>query len=148
MIVFAPSPFTGLFRVAATSGSVPEDVTSLDTSRHEDSHRWPEFLPDGHHLLYLARTSDRSKSEIHLASIEKSQPLVIGPANGNPVYAQSGFLLYPRGNVVLAQPFDADRFRISGEPVAVADQVSASGNIDYASFSASANGVFTYIRDR
>ena len=145
VIVFAPSPFTGLLRVAATGGT-PVAATKLDTPRHEDSHRWPQFLPDGRHFLYLARTSDRSSSEIHLASLDTAESTSVVRANGNPVFAASGFLLYPRGGILLAQPFDADHFRVSGEPVAVADQVSANGNVDFSAFSASANGVLAYKR--
>ena len=145
VIVFAASPFTGLLRVAATGGA-PVALTKLDTSRHEDSHRWPQFLPDGRHFLYLARTSDRSSSEIHLASIDTPKPVSIVRADGNPVYAAAGFLLYPRGNTLVAQPFDADHFRILGEPVTIADQVSANGNVDSSAFSVSATGILAYKR--
>jgi len=144
-IVFAPSTYTGLFRVAATGGA-PVAVTKLDTSRYEDSHRWPQFLPDGRHFLYLARTSDRSSSEIHVASIDSTEAISIVRADGNPVFAPSGFLLYPRGNILVAQPFDADHFRVFGEPAIVADQISINGAVDFASFSASGNGVLTYKR--
>jgi serine/threonine protein kinase/Tol biopolymer transport system component len=145
VIVFAPSPSTGLLRVAATGGA-PVAATKLDTARHEDSHRWPQFLPDGRHFLYLARTSDPTTSEIHLASIDTAESMSIVRANGNPTFAPSGFLLYPRGDVLVAQPFDADHFRVSGEPVTVADQVSANGNVDFSTFSMSANGVLVYKR--
>jgi Tol biopolymer transport system component len=145
VIIFAPSPFTGIFRVAATGGA-PVPVTKLDSSRHEDSHRWPHFLPDGRHFLYLARTSDRSGSEIQITSIDKGEPVNVVHANGNPAYASSGFILYPSGNLVVAQPFDSDHLHVSGEPVTIADQVSANANVDRSSFSVSANGVLAYQR--
>jgi dipeptidyl aminopeptidase/acylaminoacyl peptidase len=66
-------------------------------------------------------------------------------ANGNAVYVPSGFLLYPRGNALVALPFDADHLRTSGEPITIADQVSWKGNVDYASFTASANGLLAYM---
>jgi len=43
----------GLQSVSA-SGGLPVAVTALDASRIEVSHRWPYFLPDGHHFIYLA----------------------------------------------------------------------------------------------
>ncbi|HET9409822.1 MAG TPA: protein kinase [Candidatus Sulfotelmatobacter sp.] len=144
VIVFAPSPYTGLFRVAATGGPSVQ-LTRLDTSRHEDSHRWPRFLPDGRHFLYLARTSNRSTSEIRVASIASIDILSIVPADGNSVYVAPGFLLYPRSNLLMAQPFDAARLRTSGEPIIVADQVSWNGNVDYTSFTASDNGSLAYM---
>ena len=138
VIVFVPSPYTGLFRVAAAGGG-PAALTKLDTARREDSHRWPQFLPDGRHFLYLARTSDRANSEIRVASLDSQDVLTIVRANGNPVYVPTGFLLYPRGNALIAQPFDPGHLPTSGEPVTIADQVSSNGNVDYASFTASAD---------
>ena len=49
-IVFAPDATGGLSRVAAAGGA-PVQVTTLDTSSGESSHRWPHFLPDGRHFL-------------------------------------------------------------------------------------------------
>ncbi len=51
-IVFTPSSTQPLFRVSA-AGGVPEPASKLDTSRSENSHRWPSFLPDGKHFLIL-----------------------------------------------------------------------------------------------
>ena len=145
MIVFAPSPVTNLYRIAATGGT-PAAVTKLDTARHEDTHRWPQFLPDGRHFLYLARTLDINSSEIHVGSTDSAQPMSVVGAMGNPVYAADGYLVYPRGNLLVAQTFDTDRFRVSGEAVPIADQVLFNGNVNYASFSLSANGVLVFKR--
>jgi tRNA A-37 threonylcarbamoyl transferase component Bud32 len=43
----------GILRIPA-SGGTPEQVTILDASRHEGTHRWPYFLPDGNHFLFMA----------------------------------------------------------------------------------------------
>jgi eukaryotic-like serine/threonine-protein kinase len=145
VIVFAPSPLGGLFRVPATAGT-PVAVTKLDTARHEDTNRWPRFLPDGRHFLYLARTTDIVSSEIRVGSIDSAKPVSVVGAAGNPLYAPPGYLLYPQGNLLLVQPFDADRLRVSGESVPIADQVSFNGNVNYSSFSVSANGVLAYTR--
>jgi serine/threonine protein kinase/Tol biopolymer transport system component len=145
VIVFAPSPLGGLFRVPATGGA-PVAVTKLDTARHEDTNRWPGFLPDGRHFLYLARTTDIGSSKIRVGSIDSAEPVSIVGAAGNPLYVPPGYLLYPQGNLLVVQPFDADRFRVSGETVPIADQVSFNGNVNYSSFSVSANGVLAYTR--
>src|SRR5262249_17258908 len=130
-----------IFRVSAGGGSaVP--VTKMDFSQHEDSHRWPQFLPDGRHFIYLARTVDRSTSKIHLGSLDNATPVNIVQADGNAAYS-SGYLLYPRGNVVVGQPFDLSGFQVSGEAVTVAD-VSTNRNVDCSAYSVSANGVLLY----
>jgi len=54
LILFAPRGLGGLVVVDA-NGGVPRPVTQLDTTLHEVTHRYPYFLPDGEHYLYLAR---------------------------------------------------------------------------------------------
>ena len=45
----------GLSRVSADGGTV-EPATLLDPAHGENSHRWPVFLPDGIHFLYVVRS--------------------------------------------------------------------------------------------
>ncbi len=51
-ILFTPNVTEPIFRVPA-SGGTPVQVTELDSSRGEVSHRYAELLPDGKHFLYL-----------------------------------------------------------------------------------------------
>ncbi len=46
-----------IYKVPA-SGGTPVAVTALDESRSEDSHRLPQFLPDGNHFIFLVRAAD------------------------------------------------------------------------------------------
>jgi len=52
VILFSPAPTASLMRVSA-SGGAPVPITKLDPALHT-SHRWPFFLPDGKHFLYIA----------------------------------------------------------------------------------------------
>ena len=45
-----------------TNGGVAVAVTKIDQARHT-SHRWPFFLPDGKHFLYVAINHDSVQSE-------------------------------------------------------------------------------------
>src|SRR5262249_14898756 len=52
-ILFSPSlGNSGLYEVNA-SGSGLKQVTTLDNDKQEATHRWPFFLPDGDHFLYV-----------------------------------------------------------------------------------------------
>src|SRR5262249_25573690 len=51
VIVFAPRNRTALYRVPAGGGE-PEPLTKFEGE--EGSHRWPVFLPDGRHFLFVA----------------------------------------------------------------------------------------------
>src|SRR5581483_9946947 len=53
---------------------VAHAVTQLDRAAREQTHRWPTFLPDGKHFLYVARAdADASRPGVlYLASIDSS----------------------------------------------------------------------------
>jgi eukaryotic-like serine/threonine-protein kinase len=70
-IVFSPATQDRLYRVNINGGT-PTSITTLDNTQHT-SHRWPFFLPDGKHFLYLAINHDSSKSAndtVYYASID------------------------------------------------------------------------------
>jgi hypothetical protein len=51
-IIFTPGIFDGLYRIKASGGERIQ-LTVLDSARGENSHRWPFFLPDGKHYVYM-----------------------------------------------------------------------------------------------
>jgi Tol biopolymer transport system component len=115
-IVFTPDTQVGLFRVSAGGGS-PLPVTHVDTSLHT-SHRWPFFLPDGKHFLYLAVTHDASRSQndaVYFASLDGKENRLLLRATSNAVYA-SGYLLFARASQLVAQPFDPSSGQLSRQP--------------------------------
>ncbi len=60
-IVFAGSFRAGLSIVPAGGGE-PKQLTSLDSSRNEKSHRFPVLLPGGRTLLFLAQTAEGARA--------------------------------------------------------------------------------------
>jgi hypothetical protein len=71
MIVYAPDVNGALYRVPARGG-VPALTTSI--SGEGESHRWPFFLPDGKHFLYIADgvySADKGKG-IYAGSTESN----------------------------------------------------------------------------
>jgi len=131
-----------LVRVSASNGAV-SDETVLDASRGEVSHDYPEFLPDGKHYIYLARTTGNFRewtSYIGTLGSEERRPLP-GIRTGVK-YSPSGHLLFLRGDALMAQRFDPDRLALSDEATRVAESV-LGGRIN--SFSTSANGSLAYV---
>jgi eukaryotic-like serine/threonine-protein kinase len=148
VIVFSPDGEGGLFRVSAEGGAVTA-VTTVDRARHENSHRWPQFLPDGRHFLYLNLNDDLSKSAIYVSSLESKQSTRLVDSPWMAAYAPSpnraaGHLLFVREGTLMAQPFDPDRLALSGEPVLVAEKVVAPDPNESAYFSVSDNGVLAH----
>ncbi len=144
VIVFAAGPTGPLSRVTQ-GGGTPERVTTLDESRQETTHRWPWFLPDGDHFLYFARSRTAGKSGVFVQSLRTGRRELVLATGTNAVYS-SGYLLFMREAALVAQPFDADRLTLSGEPTIVADHVQ-SESFNKGNFSVSGNGILAYLPD-
>jgi serine/threonine protein kinase/Tol biopolymer transport system component len=135
IILFTPDFFTGLYRLSVAGGT-PVEVTKTDPVRLESSHRWPLFLPDGRHFLYLAGnfSGHIENNEIFLGSLDSTKKRSIVAASSNVAYAEPGYLLYMRDTSLVAQKFDAHNFVLSGEPHTISDEVQYFPQTDLALF--------------
>ena len=141
VILLTPDTQAGLVRVSANGGT-PVPVTKLDRTRHT-SHRFPFFLPDGKHFLYLAINHDSAQAEndaVYFASLDgtENRPLFRSPANA--IYA-SGFVLFARGSQLMAQKFDPSSGKLSGDPQVVANGVANDLSTWHMAASASGDGL-------
>ena len=118
-------------------------MTKPDTSRLETTHRWPVFLPDGKHFLYLAAnfTGHREVNAIFLGSLDSQERHQIVNTSANAAYADPGYLLYMRDQTLVAQRFDPRRFVLDGEPHTVSEEVLYFPQVDRAVFSVSSGEV-------
>jgi serine/threonine protein kinase/Tol biopolymer transport system component len=139
-ILFAPSPTSALFSVSATAGGPPTPVTHVDGSRQEISHRFPVFLPDGRHFLYLVQ----SPTTIAIGSLDSKQTKRLLRADAKALYAPPGYLLFVRQSALFAQPFDATRLELSGDSFRIVERLSTVPSLGHAAFSVSDNGVLAY----
>jgi serine/threonine protein kinase len=135
IILFSPSFFSGLYRLSVAGGT-PVEVTKPDPARFETSHRWPVFLPDGRHFLYLAAnfSGQFDKNKIYLGSLDSDEKRPIVSASSNVAYADPGYILYMRDNALVAQKFDARSYVLSGEARALSDEVQYFPQTDLALF--------------
>jgi serine/threonine protein kinase len=144
LIVFSPAPAAPMVRVSANGGTaVP--ITKVDAAQFT-SHRWPFFLPDGKHFLYLAIHHDHAKSAnntLNYASIDGHDDRPLFRSQSNAVYA-AGFLLFARGSQLMAQPFDPGTGTLSGEPQSVAKGVMNDSNTWHMDASASDDGLLVF----
>jgi dipeptidyl aminopeptidase/acylaminoacyl peptidase len=79
---------------------------------------------------------------MYVGSLDSSKTKRIFPHNAHTVYAPPGYLLFVQEQTLLAQPFDAERLEVTGEPVPIADPVG-SFRVRGA-FSVSENGTLAY----
>ena len=137
-IIFARDALGALSRVSS-SGGTPAELTKLDTSRSEAGHRWPVFLPDGKHFIYLAANfSGRPGiNAIFLGSLDSTEKRFLVGTSANAFYSEPGFLLYMRDKTLVAQSFDLRHFALSGEPHTLSDEVLYFPQVYRAAFSVS-----------
>ena len=123
-IVFSADTRVPLMRVASTGG-IPANITSVDRSQ-QTSHRWPFFLPDGEHFLYLALNHDPALSAndtVYYASLDGRENHPLLHSHSNVIYA-AGFLLFAEGDELMAQPFNPGSGTLSGTPMTVAKGIA------------------------
>lgn len=143
VILFAPDIYESIYRVPASGGKVVA-VTKVDRSQHS-THRWPFFLPDGKHFLYLAAQhtgSQEGNASVYAASLDGGSPKLILHSSGSVLFS-SGNLLYYREGSLMAQEFDPDRLELRGGATLIGPVLREGGNWG-AIASASQNGVLVY----
>ena len=140
----------GIVRVSAKGGT-PEIVVPAKSG--EIAHG-PQMLPGGDALLFtlgderVAPAARWDQARIVVQSLKSGERRTIVPAGRDARYLPSGHLVYALGGRVMAVRFDAKRLATVGDPVAVVENVRASGSTGTAQFSVSANGSLAYVSGR
>jgi len=144
VIVFTPDAQLGrgLYRVSA-SGGTPTRISIPDAGRGEQSHRWPMFLPDGTHYLYMAAnfTGQKGVNAIFVGSLDSNEKIFVVEATANAAYAGSSYLLFSREKTLLAQRLDLKRFALIGEPTAILTEIQFQPQVRRAVYAVSDNGM-------
>ncbi len=131
------------------SGGAPQQIVKLEAGEEADG---PQMLPGGGAVLFtLARTEDGAarwdNARIVIQSLTSNErSLVLERANSGQ-YLATGHLVYARGGVVFAVPFDVQRKQVIGQGTAVIEGVRrAPGSATAgAQFAISNNGHLFYI---
>jgi Tol biopolymer transport system component len=144
VIVFAPEALGRLARVPADGGELVE-VAKPDSTRHETGLRFPCFLPDGKHFLYVSLPRKQHGFDVYVGSLDSREHRRIMAARGAPVYAGRGYLLFALGDRIVAQRFDLSGLRPVGDVLPLGDAPHLSSFDGAPLVSASANGVLAHV---
>jgi len=139
-----------LSRVSANGGT-PVPVTQAGYNAEVSiSDRWPFFLPDGNHFLYLHSPtgSGNDRNEVRFSSLDGSGQKVLLTGRYYSVAYAEGWLLAGRSGVLVAQRLDPANGKLSGDVIQLDDNLQIDDNTASATFSASQNGVLVYVRGR
>jgi eukaryotic-like serine/threonine-protein kinase len=117
-----------LWRVPAAGGT-PQRVLEPDTAGGELGLAWPTILPGSRTVLYAVRYGGRFEDwTIHAVELQTGKTKVLLRGATNPLYSQTGHLLYMVGPVLYAVRFDASRVETQGDSLLVLEGVLAKGS--------------------
>jgi len=142
-ITFVPNSADVLRQVSDERG-VPRPLTQLE--KGDTAHRWPEVLPGGKAVVFVATSSVASVANDRLVvrSIQTGEQRDLGQGGTYPRYMPSGHLIYTRGTTLVAVPFDPDRLEIKGSAIPVVEGVAVSPT-GASQFSISTTGSLIYV---
>ena len=144
-IVFGGPETAGLSRVSG-SGGKPAPLTTLDKTRGESSHRWPDLLPGGKWVLFTIGLEDAPYEEarIDAVSLETGERRAILSNASFARYSPDGRLLFVRGGHLHAVRFDPDRLVMLGTPEVVLDPVRFNRRNGGSHLAVARSGILVY----
>ena len=143
VILFVPANSRGIYRVSAEGGGEPVAVTQLDTPR-QLAHRFPNFLPDSRHFFYWV-SGEPEVNGVWIGDLESDDTRRLIEADMAAVFAPPDHMLYVRQGRLFAQRFNPQTLQVTGDPVAVAEQVDRDPALVLRpALSAASNGSLAY----
>ena len=139
VILFSPASEGALVRISSGGGEMTP-VTTLDAGRHEASHRFPCFLPDGDHFLFVTLPSGPNGWDTFVGSLKSKSVKKVLTAGSAATFAEPGYLVFARDGRVMAQRFDTGRLELKGDAVAIGNLPDYSDIDAEPPVSASRNG--------
>jgi eukaryotic-like serine/threonine-protein kinase len=150
VILFAPDVGGPIWRVNS-DGSHAEPFTDKLLATGQDSHRWPLFLPDGEHFLFLkarfGSEEDGRASGIYLGSLSGKDLTLLINIRSNPGYAEGNLLYVDDKKSLVAVPLDLSKGSISGDARVIVEKVAYQPSVYRAAFTAAADGTVIYNRN-
>lgn len=142
-ILFSPKGAggAGLYRISERGGEATP-VTALDRTHAEISHLFPQFLPDGHHFIYLERSPRAKSANVYIASMNSKERKPILHELTPVRFIEPGYLLFVRNDKLMIQHFDKDRFELIGDALPIAGNLSDT--LSGPNFSVSQNNILVY----
>ena len=143
-IVAALELSSGLSLVSS-SGGIPRPLTQLNKEKREQTHRYPQVLPEAKAVVFVASPSlSYYEASVEVQSLKTGvrKTLQRGAYFGH--YLSSGHLIFMRQGVLFAAPLDLDWLELYGPPVPVLEDVPSGAGSGSAHFHFSETGTIVY----
>jgi Tol biopolymer transport system component len=126
-ILFSPDDRSAVHRVDARGGT-PVAVTALDAARGDEAHRWPQWMPDGRHFVFMPWRDGATRRTLQLGSIDGTPPRPLFESQSGALVAADHFVyVTDMPSRIRAQRYDPRTLQLSGPSFALL----ADDNVDY-----------------
>jgi Tol biopolymer transport system component len=153
-IIFAPG-FSGSIYSVQWDGGEAAEVIAPDTSRGDVGLRFPSFLPDGRHFLYLAwgqrRVPGRPAGQlpglqVYVGTLgSRKGKALTAKTQSLPVFAAPDLLVATVGDHLVAQRFDQSALELVGNEIRIGDAPMLSVFDGAPAVSVSTNGILAHV---
>jgi eukaryotic-like serine/threonine-protein kinase len=148
-LIYAPDPAGPLYQLSANGGSEPRQISKLDASKNERTHRWPQVLPGGKAVIFTVGTLDSpdsyERANIEAVILATGDRRVIVQGASMARYASTGHLIFARGGSLFAVGFDPDSLTTRGTPQSIVQGVAMDQTTGAVHFSIATDGTLTYV---
>jgi serine/threonine protein kinase len=121
VIIYTPGAAVPVFRISDQGGQ-PTPVTKLEPGKHS-GHSWPQFLPDGNHLLFSISGTAESRG-VYVVALDGSGQHRLTDADLAGEAFGMGHVFFVKQGTLFAQRLDLDRLELAGTPFAVAERIA------------------------
>ena len=147
-IVFPPTARGGLVW-SNEDGGGRHQLTTIDSSRNERTHRWPSIMPDGKTVLFTVGTMDSpdyyEDATIAVVNMQTGERKNVMEGASTAYYLSTGHLLYTRAGMLFAVPFDVAKGEVQGAAFPVVDNVAGDPITGAANYAIAGNGTLAYV---
>jgi serine/threonine-protein kinase len=140
-IVAALDQQAGLRQVPSQGGDAVA-LTELNLEVGETTHRWPQVLPGGKAILFVASIAYGHYDDAGVAMVSlknRQTKTLLAHAGMYPRYVPSGHLLYVTKGTLFAATFDLDSLEVRGAPTPLWE-VANNPNLGFGQLDFSRNG--------
>jgi serine/threonine protein kinase/Tol biopolymer transport system component len=137
------APTTGLSVVDETGGEA-RPVPRGDHAVSELAQRYPVFLPDGRHFIYLGWSAEPSERGIFLGSLDSDQRTLLVKTGFRAAFVKPDLLVYVRERALVAQRLVLDPPGLVGGPRVVVEGLALEAIPGQATYAVSESGTILY----
>jgi serine/threonine protein kinase len=146
VVIYAPDAGGPVWRVNA-DGTGARSLTGGIITKQEDTHRWPVFLPDGDHFLFMVSNFSNSRDPIngiYVSTLEGKEKRLLVAAHSSFGY-DSGHLFYADDeHQLVSVAFDPSSAKVSGSTVSLGNAVGFEPSVFWAAMTVAQNGMLIY----